>query len=229
MGLAVAGHKGINKLMSNPTAEQAVGLKPLGFLTKQTTENAFKNVLERSAPRLAGTAFSKVAPGLVNATGGPLATPINAAFELYDMGTNGVNLDTDFRKSVTPDGTFFGEQAPPGLSYAGSAFNAWSNPIRSSMLLGKDIGQLTGIDYPAPTGPSLPGNYMRANDLNVKTQDVINKQKAQLERLAEQGKLTPGQQSDLVNWKNRQNNLPTWLNTAGEQLGTIGSELFMGM
>jgi hypothetical protein len=147
-----------------PTAEKAV----IPTAEKLTARQLGRETVKQTEKRIATGMLGRFGPGMaktVNWTGGPLATPINAAMELLEhtyglpepLGGRGWGTPTPwdenesgFRDATSADnkllGGLFNDPTHGLLSSAGAAFNAWSQPIQSTMTLGrgvKDVGQAT--------------------------------------------------------------------------------------
>lgn len=159
---------------------------------------AGKALTDTTVPRLLGKGIG----GLARATG-PWATPINAVLEGYDIAKNGYNED-EHRHNVTPDDTILnGMKVHPAVSYAGSAFNAWSNPIRSTAMLTKDVNEFTGNG----SRPSLYQTFAKQGpQLDRQTDKTVMNSLEKLKnkmQLVGWSNLTPGEKQDLHNWNKR--------------------------
>lgn len=188
-----------------------------GFLGRETSRDVINRwtgatrrgtAATRFAPiatgtsRVGGGIARAVAPRAIGLTGGPLGPVINAGIEGIDILRHGYNVD-EHRRHVTPDGTIMGVPAHPALDYGASAFNAWSNPIRSTDLLIRDTPGIIGLN-PRDRDHSLPHQLTRRAEL-VRQHEGIAAQN--LEALQQKVRtygmesLTSGERIDLATWQ----------------------------
>jgi len=206
-----AGEKGLNyaafgakhRLTPSPITDELTKTLSPGrnwFFARQTIPEATEGIL-KSRLRYALPGLGKAVPRLArmgSAIGGPWFAPLSVAFEGYDIAQHGYDLDK-YRKTVTPDNTVLGAETHPVISYLGSAFNAASNPIRSSHLLYNDVKDLGFGEN------SIFNIHGQSAKLDEGMANVIGNLRNRLEskiRYSGYNSLTPGEKRDYQNYAN---------------------------
>jgi hypothetical protein len=175
-GAAPAAGRGLAESVAGQVAPRVAGEQAL----KQTVRSAAKPVAGVAAGEAERAAIRKLVPtalgrGATKVTGGPWATPVNAAMEGLDhtvgtpefMGGEGFgkptpfwNNDRKFDAETSADGKILGGavQDPTGgaLSYAGAAFNGWSKPVQS--------GKTIAVDAPSDVVGAVAGGAKSRDD-----------------------------------------------------------------
>jgi hypothetical protein len=173
---APAAGRGVAESVAGQVGPRVAGEQAL----KQTVRSAAKPVAGVAAGEAERAAIRKLVPtalgrGATKVTGGPWATPVNAAMEGLDhtvgtpefMGGEGFgkptpfwNNDRKFDAETSADGKILGGavQDPTGgaLSYAGAAFNGWSKPVQS--------GKTIAVDAPSDVVGAVAGGAKSRDD-----------------------------------------------------------------